>query len=134
MTIGISQKSIQKQRVRSFAGPTIYPREIEEVLLVHPDIHEVSVIGRHCAVWGERVVAYVVPENSDTDPAELARLLDEFLLDRLSRFKRPRGYRVVDSLPKSAYGKILKTELRAMEESQPPWDQVTLGATLVSPS
>jgi long-chain acyl-CoA synthetase len=115
-------------------GTNIYPREIEEVLLAHPDIHEVSVIGRHCGVWGERVVAYVVPENSDTDPAELARLLDEFLLDRLSRFKRPRGYRVVDSLPKSAYGKILKTELRAMEESQPPWDQVTLGATLVSSS
>jgi len=86
-------------------GSNIYPREVEEVLLTHPGIHEVSVIGRPDADWGEVVVAYVVGEAG---PAELDRLC----LDNIARFKRPKDYVFVDALPKNNYGKILKTELR----------------------
>ena len=65
-------------------------------------------IGRPDAEWGEVVVAYVV---GDADPREL----DALCLSAIARFKRPKDYVVVDSLPKNNYGKILKTELRALD-------------------
>jgi long-chain acyl-CoA synthetase len=89
-------------------GANIYPREVEEVLLRHPSVREVSVIGRADAEWGEAVVAYVVGE---ADPREL----DALCLKAIARFKRPKDYVFVDSLPKNNYGKILKTELRALD-------------------
>jgi len=89
-------------------GSNIYPREVEEVLLTHPQVREVSVIGRPDPDWGEAVVAYVVGEAT---PAEL----DALCLSHIARFKRPKDYVFVDALPKNNYGKILKTELRAMD-------------------
>jgi long-chain acyl-CoA synthetase len=89
-------------------GSNIYPREVEEVLLRHGDVREVSVIGRPDREWGEVVVAYVV---GGADPAAL----DALCLDHIARFKRPKDYVFVDALPKNNYGKILKTELRAMD-------------------
>ncbi len=89
-------------------GSNIYPREVEEALLRHPRVREVSVIGRPDADWGEAVVAYVVGEAA---PAELDRLC----LDHIARFKRPKDYVFVEALPKNSYGKILKTELRARD-------------------
>ena len=91
-------------------GTNIYPREVEEVLLAHPAIREVSVIGRPDGEWGEVVVAYVVGE---TAPAEL----DALCLSRIARFKRPKDYVFVESLPKNNYGKIVKTELRALDRA-----------------
>ena len=90
-------------------GSNIYPREIEEVLLRHPDLVEASVVGRPHPDWGEEVVAFIV-----TKPGANVReaALDRLCLDRIARFKRPRHYRFVDSLPKNNYGKVLKTELR----------------------
>jgi len=90
-------------------GMNIYPREIEEVLLEHADLLEVSVVGRPEREWGEEVVAFVVPRpGSSVRPEDLDRLC----LENVARFKRPRLYRFVDSLPKNNYGKVLKTELR----------------------
>ena len=92
-------------------GTNIYPREIEEVLLTHSDVVEAAVIGAPDREWGEHVVAFVVPRPDTTvDTAELDRLC----IYRMARFKRPNRYRFVESLPKSGYGKILKTELRRM--------------------
>ena len=91
-------------------GANIYPREIEEVLLCHPEVLECAVIGRPHPDWGEEVVAFIVPKPGAT-PEEAA--LDALCLSRIARFKRPRHYRMVDSLPKNNYGKVLKTELRA---------------------
>ncbi|XKE44135.1 AMP-binding protein [Halomonas organivorans] len=88
-------------------GTNIYPREVEEVLLRHPDVREVSVVGRPHPEWGEEVVAFVA-----TGKAVAAAELDRFCRERMARFKRPRAYHFLDDLPKSAYGKILKTELR----------------------
>lgn len=92
-------------------GSNIYPREVEEVLLTHPAVREVSVIGRRDPEWGEVVVAYVVGEAA---PEELDRLC----LERIARFKRPKEYVAVDALPKNNYGKVLKTELRARDGGQ----------------
>jgi len=89
-------------------GSNIYPREVEEVLLTHPSVREVSVIGRPDADWGEAVVAYVVGQ------APVAEL-DALCLSHIARFKRPKDYVFVDALPKNNYGKILKTELRAQD-------------------
>jgi long-chain acyl-CoA synthetase len=89
-------------------GSNIYPREVEEVLLKHASVREVSVIGRPDREWGEIVVAYVVGDAS-------ARELDRLCLDAIARFKRPKDYVFIDALPKNNYGKILKTELRAMD-------------------
>jgi acyl-CoA synthetase (AMP-forming)/AMP-acid ligase II len=88
-------------------GSNIYPREIEEVLLRHPAVAECSVVGRPHTEWGEEVVAFVV-RKADISPQELEKLC----LDNIARFKRPREYRFVESLPKNNYGKVLKTELR----------------------
>jgi long-chain acyl-CoA synthetase len=91
-------------------GSNIYPREVEEVLLRHPGVHEVSVVGRPHPEWGEEVVAFVV-RRAGAAPG--AAELDALCLDNIARFKRPKSYRFVDSLPKNNYGKVLKTELRA---------------------
>jgi long-chain acyl-CoA synthetase len=88
-------------------GSNIYPREIEEVLLRHPAVAECSVVGRPHPEWGEEVVAFLVVRKEITREE-----LDRVCLDNVARFKRPREYRFVESLPKNNYGKVLKTELR----------------------
>jgi long-chain acyl-CoA synthetase len=89
-------------------GSNIYPREVEEVLLKHERVREVSVIGRPDPEWGEAVVAYVVGEVPAAE-------LDALCLSSIARFKRPKDYVFVEALPKNNYGKILKTELRAID-------------------
>ena len=86
-------------------GTNIYPREVEEVLMTHPDVIEASVVGRPNAEWGEDVVAFVVGDVS-TDA------LDDLCLSQIARFKRPKDYVFLDQLPKNNYGKVLKTVLR----------------------
>lgn len=90
-------------------GSNIYPREVEEALLGHPGVSEVSVVGQPDEEWGEVVVAFVVPAPG---AAPDAAALDAHCLERIARFKRPKHYRFVDGLPKNSYGKVLKRELR----------------------
>ncbi|MCB2074429.1 MAG: AMP-binding protein [Novosphingobium sp.] len=92
-------------------GTNIYPREVEEALLVHPDVAEVSVIGQPDPDWGENVAAFVVARSGCSPTPET---LDAHCRDHIARFKRPKLYRFVTALPKNAYGKVLKTELRGM--------------------
>jgi len=90
-------------------GANIYPREVEEVLLLHDAVQEVSVVGRFHPDWGEEVVACVVKKaGRQVTESEL----DEICRANIARFKRPRAYLFTDYLPKNNYGKILKTELR----------------------
>jgi len=106
----LSLKDRSKDMIIS-GGTNIYPREIEEVLLRHPSVLEVSVVGRPHPEWGEEVVAFVVAnEGKEVAPADL----DALCLDNIARFKRPKDYKFVASLPKNNYGKVLKTELRKL--------------------
>ena len=95
-------------------GTNIYPREVEEALLTHEDVREVSVIGVPDPDWGETVVACVVLEEGAA--ADDARL-DAHCLASIARFKRPKRYVYLDALPKNNYGKVLKTSLREMMRS-----------------
>lgn len=95
-------------------GTNVYPREIEEVLLQMPELAEACVIGRPHPDWGEVVIAYLVREaGSEVDEHRV----DAYCLANMARFKRPKAYRFVDVLPKSNYGKILKTEVREIEKT-----------------
>jgi long-chain acyl-CoA synthetase len=91
-------------------GSNIYPREIEDVLLTDARVLECAVVSRPHADWGEEVIAYVVTKPGSAPLDDKA--LDQLCLANIARFKRPKGYRFVDALPKNNYGKILKTELR----------------------
>ncbi len=81
------------------------------MLLTHPSVLEAAVVSRPHPEWGEEVIAYVVKQPG----ADLSiPALDRLCLDNIARYKRPRGYRFVDTLPKNNYGKIVKTELREL--------------------
>jgi len=98
-------------------GNNIYPREVEEVLLTHPAVAEVAVIGRPDPQWGESLLACVVPAaGAPADAEALAAVLDAHCLAHLARYKRPKAYRVLAALPKNHYGKVLKTQLRTDAE------------------
>jgi len=99
-------------------GTNIYPREVEEVLLEHPAISEVSVIGVPDSEWGELVAAILKPSDTRVmtnlvQQQQLEQELDQLCLEKIARFKRPKYYRWLKDLPKNNYGKVLKTELRA---------------------
>lgn len=90
-------------------GMNIYPREVEEALLFHPQVQAVAVVGRPDPEWGESVVAFVVCSGARPSIEDL----DRTCLERIARFKRPKEYRFVDALPTNNYGKVLKRELRS---------------------
>ncbi len=91
-------------------GMNIYPREVEEALLRHNAVAAVAVLGRPDPEWGEAVVAFVVAADSAASPT--VEELDQLCLDHIARYKRPKEYRFLESLPTNNYGKVLKRELR----------------------
>jgi acetyl-CoA synthetase len=98
-------------------GSNIYPREVEEALLRHPAVLEVSVVGEPDPEWGENVVAFVVARPGAALGPEA---LDAHVRGEIARFKRPKRYVFLDALPKSNYGKILKRELRERLKQDAP--------------
>ena len=80
--------------------------------MTHPAVIEVAVIGRNDEEWGEVPVAFVVSESITEQE------LDALCLENIARFKRPKKYYFLKSLPKNNYGKVLKTELRKLLENE----------------
>lgn len=95
-------------------GANVYPREVEEVLRVHAEVADAAVIGVPDDEWGERVVAFIVPSGVTDVPEadDLGKRLDQFCLDSMGRYKRPKEYHVVSDLPRNGAGKVLKNALR----------------------
>ncbi len=90
-------------------GSNIYPREIEEVICAHPSVLEVSVLGVPDEKWGESVKALVVTRpGMSVSEAEII----EHCRRGLASYKKPSSVEFLEALPKNAYGKILKRELR----------------------
>jgi acyl-CoA synthetase (AMP-forming)/AMP-acid ligase II len=92
-------------------GSNVYAVEVESVLLDHPGVKDVAVIGIPDRTWGEQVVAVVV---TDADDPVVKAQLEELCGTSLATYKHPRRYWFIDILPRNAYGKVLKRELRTM--------------------
>jgi acyl-CoA synthetase (AMP-forming)/AMP-acid ligase II len=90
-------------------GNNVYPREVEDVLLTHPDVSDVVVVGIPDAYWGEAVHAVVVP-TAGTRPTAAA--LITHCGERIAGYKKPKSIEFVDELPMNAYGKVLRREVR----------------------
>jgi long-chain acyl-CoA synthetase len=92
-------------------GFNVYPRELEEVLVTHPDVSLAAVVGVPDEEYGEEVAAYVIRNGN-------SKLTEEELMawckKEMAAYKYPRIIRFLDSLPLGPTGKILKTELRKM--------------------
>jgi fatty-acyl-CoA synthase len=91
-------------------GENVFPREVEELLGAHPDVLEVAAVGVPDPEYGERLRAFVVVRDGASVTEEE---LKAFVHDHLARFKTPREIVFVDSLPRTATGKVLKRKLRA---------------------
>ena len=93
-------------------GSNVYPREVEEVLLTHPGVAEVAVLGMPDRKWGEVGVAVVVrrPGTPTLDEAALLAHLE----GRCARYRWPRRIFFWDALPKSGYGKIVKKDIKRL--------------------
>jgi len=99
----------RKKNMIISGAENIYPAEIERVLIAHPGVAEAAVIGRADPKWQEVPVAYVVRRpNAACD----AKALEAHLLSELARFKVPREYLFVDTLPRNAMGKVQHFVLR----------------------
>lgn len=90
-------------------GFNVYPREVEEILLKHPDITDTAVVGVADEKWGERIKAFVVTrDRAIANEVELQHYCEK----SLAKFKVPKEFEVIGQIPRNASGKILKTELR----------------------
>jgi long-chain acyl-CoA synthetase len=90
-------------------GYNVYPREIEEVMMTHPAVSLVAVVGIKDERLGEEIKAYVVRKDGVVaDPDEIVA----WCKDQMAAHKYPRIVEVVDGLPMTSTGKILKRELR----------------------
>ncbi|WP_229683121.1 fatty acid--CoA ligase family protein [Virgibacillus oceani] len=93
-------------------GYNVYPREVEEVLYIHPDILEAAVIGIPDTGTGEAVMCYVVSSSTTLTEKELI----EFCIGHLANYKVPSKFEFLDELPKNTTGKILRKNLKERVE------------------
>lgn len=90
-------------------GENVYPREVEEVIFTIAEVQECAVVGLPDREWGERVTAFIVPKTGKNISPDNIK---SFLKQRLSPFKVPKQFLIVEDLPKNSTGKILKREIR----------------------
>lgn len=94
-------------------GMNVYSSEVENVIQKHEDVREVAVIGVPDDDWGEKVMAYIIPNTASIDIEALKEYCDE----HLSKYKKPKLFKIVDSLPLTKFGKVDKKKLR-----EPHWE------------
>ncbi|MDA8262818.1 MAG: AMP-binding protein [Actinomycetota bacterium] len=94
-------------------GVNIYPAEIEAVIHTHPKVLDTAVIGIPDDEFGESVLALVSLTDKEEDAAEIEREVITLCREQLAHYKAPRRVQVVDEIPRSLAGKILKAQLRA---------------------
>lgn len=93
-------------------GVNIYPQEIEDLLTLHPAVHDIAVIGVPDEEMGERVVAFVQPAPGTPGDETLAAELIAYARERIAHFKIPREVHFRDELPRTPTGKMVKGKLR----------------------
>jgi len=102
----------RRKEMIKYKGFAVAPAEVEAVLLEHPAVKECGVVGRPDLAAGEIPIAFVSLRDGIVESQKLAEELCAFVADRLTRYKQPREVRFVESVPKTASGKILRRELR----------------------
>jgi long-chain acyl-CoA synthetase len=95
-------------------GYNVYPRDLEEVLFKHPAVANAAVVGKRDLATGELPVAFIVLADPSVDPREIMTWVN----DQVTPYKKLRDIRVVDEIPVSAAGKVLRRELRERVESE----------------
>ncbi len=96
-------------------GTNVYPREVEGAILTHPDVADAAVVGVPHEVWGESVIAFLVPNaGAEVDLA----VIDAHLRPLVAGYKIPRSVRLLEVLPRNAGGKVVKAGLRALAQSE----------------
>ncbi len=105
----------RKKDMLIVSGFNVYPTEIEDVLFTHPAIQECVVIGTKDQYRGEAVKAFLVLKQGATVTEEEIK---EFCQDKLAKYKQPTMIEFKDALPKSAVGKVLRRELRDLEDAK----------------
>jgi acyl-CoA synthetase (AMP-forming)/AMP-acid ligase II len=101
----------RKKDIIISGGENIASREVEDLLLEHPDISEVAVVGLADPYWGEVVAAAVVPRiDAELDPATVLA----FGRERIGGFKKPTVVEILEALPRNGSGKVVKAEVREL--------------------
>jgi o-succinylbenzoate---CoA ligase len=99
----------RKSEIIVTGGENVAPAEVEAVLAAHPDVLDAAIVGRADAEWGEAIAALVVPRPGRAVDAEALRA---FCRERLAPFKVPKTVEAVETLPRTASGKLLRRRLR----------------------
>ncbi len=102
----------RRKEMIKYKGFPVAPAEVEAVLLEHPAVRECGVVGRSDDAAGEIPVAFIALREGFASCSKLGEELCAFVGDRLTSYKQPREVRFVESVPKTASGKILRRELR----------------------
>jgi long-chain acyl-CoA synthetase len=102
----------RRKEMIKYKGFSVAPAEVESVLLEHPAVRECGVVGRKDAAAGEVPVAFIVLRDGSPASEQTKAALCGFVADRLTSYKQPREVIFVDTIPKTASGKILRRELR----------------------
>ncbi|GEL76610.1 class I adenylate-forming enzyme family protein [Tenuibacillus multivorans] len=102
----------RKKDVIISGGVNIYPSEVEKILMTHPDIEDVAIVGVPHPEWGESAKAFVVLND---DVSNVETTCKQFLQDKVAIYKIPHFYEVLEALPRNATGKLLKNQLREQE-------------------
>lgn len=100
-------------------GVNIYPQEVEDLLTLHPAVHDIAVIGVPDEEMGERVVAFVQPAEGTPADETLGAELIAYARERIAHFKVPREVHVVEELPRTPTGKMVKGKLREVYANLP---------------
>lgn len=105
----------RKKEIIISGGINVYPAEIENVIISHPQVNDVSVIGVSDQKWGEKIVAAIVPAPDVIFSEESLKV---FCKERLADFKCPREFFIVMELPRNAAQKIMKSELQVLYQKE----------------
>lgn len=89
-------------------GENVFPRELEDALIEHPDVADVVVVGIPDRKWGQRLAAYVVPRPGSAIDVET---LSDYAKDKVARFALPARIKFLDELPRNPSGKVMKRDL-----------------------